>query len=117
MSFQPGQQVLIKNPGSLLGIVLRAGSTDKDLPDGECGYMVRITTGDYFYLPGDLEPAEEEDKTLAKYSAEWDAEMARFFEAGQRCLADNSDRVALDEFWESGRKLGLIATISNRIKL
>jgi hypothetical protein len=111
MSLKEGQQVLIKNPRSLVGTVLRERPGDRDLPEGERRYMVHIPGGDYFYLPSDLEPVEESSNTPVKYGAEWSAELARWVDAGQRWLADNNDRAAWDEFSESGSKLGFFVPI------
>lgn len=115
MSLKAGQQVIIKNPRSLVGTVVRERPGDRDLPEGERRYLVRIAE-ERFYLPSDLEPAEEENKNPTKFSAEWNAEMARFVEAGQRWVADNSDRAAFDAFSESGRKLGWIVPIPEQAK-
>ena len=112
MSLKKGQQVLIRNPRSLVGTVLKERLGDRDLPEAQRRYMIRIPEQDYFYLPSDLEPIEEASNTLEKYSPEWSAELARWLDAGQRLLANNQDSAALDEFSDSGSKLGFVIPIS-----
>jgi hypothetical protein len=113
MPFKEGQEVLIKNPRSLIGVIVRERPGDRDeLPESR-RYVVRIPEREMFFLPRDLEAIEEPTATLKQYSAEWNAELARWIDAGQRLMANNNDLAALQEFSESGSKIGYIVPISD----
>src|SRR5271157_5562641 len=108
MSFKEGQEVLIKNPRPLVGVIVRERPGDRDeLPENR-RYLVRIPESEMFYLPRDLEAFEEPTAKLKQYSPEWNAELARWIDAGQRLMANNNDLAALQEFSESGNKIGFI---------
>jgi hypothetical protein len=116
MPFKEGQEVLIKNPRSLVGVVVRERLGDKDeLPENR-RFLVRIQESERFYLPGDLEAVEEPTEKLEQYSPQWNAELARWLNAGQRLMANNDDPAALQEFSESGSNLGFVIPISDSFK-
>ena len=113
MSFKEGQEVLIKNPRPLVGVIVRERPGDKDeLPENR-RYLVRIQESEKFYLPRDLEALEEPSAKLKQYSHEWSAELERWVAAGQKLMANNNDRDAWQEFIESGSKIGFIVPISD----
>jgi hypothetical protein len=75
MPFKEGQEVLIKNPRSLVGVIVRARPGDRDeLPENR-RYLVRIQESERFYLPHDLEALEEPAAKLNQYSPEWNVEL------------------------------------------
>ena len=113
MPFKEGQEVLIKNPHSLVGVIVRERPGDRDEPPEKRHYIVRIPEGEYFYLPSDLEAIEERPEKLTRYSPEWNAELARWIDAGQRLMANNNDLAAFKGFSESGSKIGFIVPISD----
>jgi hypothetical protein len=116
MPFKEGQEVLIKNPRSLVGVIVRERPGDRDeLPENR-HYLVRIPDTEKFYLPLDLEVLEEPTAKLKQYSSEWNAELARWIDAGQRLMANNNDLAALQEFSESGSKIGFIVPILDSSK-
>jgi hypothetical protein len=116
MPFKEGQEVLIKNPRPLVGVIVRERPGDRDeLPENR-HYLVRIPESEKFYLPRDLEAVEEPSTKLKQYSPEWNVELARWIAAGQRLIANNHDLAALQEFSESGSKIGFIVPISDSSK-
>ena len=114
MPLEEGQQVLIKNPRALVGIVLKQRPGDKDLPEDQRRYIVRISEDERLYLPSDLEPVQQPNSVLVRYSPEWMAECERWIDAGRRWMANNNDRAAWDEFAESGSKLGFFIPIPQK---
>jgi hypothetical protein len=117
MPFKDGQEVLIKNPRPLVGIIVRERPGDRDeLPENR-HYIVRITDTEKLYLPRDLEPFEEPSSgQLKRYSPEWNAELTRWIEAGKRLVANNHDATALKDFSEAGSKIGFVVPISDGTK-
>lgn len=109
MKFQTGQQVLIKNPRPLSGIIVKARPGDTGLPEEQTHYLVEISER-CFYLSSDLE-AEAPNEKLETYSSEWTAQFNRMLKAAQRWLADANDRSAFDEMADAGRKIGWIVPI------
>lgn len=107
MPLKKGEQVLIKNPRALLGTVIERRPGDDGLPEEQAHYLIKISE-ERFYLSTDLEPAEQPSDKLERYSPEWTAEMNQFVESGQRWIANPNDMEALEQFSESGRKLGII---------
>lgn len=107
---------MVKNPRSLVGVIVRERPGDRDeLPENR-RYLVRIPESETFCLPRDLEALEEPTAKLRQYSPEWNAELARWLDAGQRLMANNNDLAALQEFSESGSKIGFIVPISDSSK-
>ncbi len=87
MPFKEGQEVLIKNPRSLVGVIVRERPGDRDeLPENR-RYLVRIAEIENYYLPRDLEALDEPTAKLKPYSSEWNAELARWIDAGQSLMA------------------------------
>jgi hypothetical protein len=110
LPLKEGQQVVIKNPGPLMGIVVRARSGDKGLPEEQKLYLVQIPPKRY--RRSALEPVQQSSETLGRGSREWLAEMRGLIESGQRWLANQNDSAARDQFVESGRKLGIFIPIN-----
>lgn len=103
MPFQKGQQVIIKNPGTLVGTVVEARPGDSNEPEERRHYSVHISDERY-YVSTDLEAMPPQRPQ--RFSKEWNEEMQRWLEAGLRWSANNADREAWDQFVESGNKLG-----------
>jgi hypothetical protein len=116
MPFKKGQEVLIKNPGPLVGVIVRERPGDRDEGPEKRRYLVRIPEVEKFYLPSTLEAIEEPTATLKQNSPEWNTELARCIDAGQRLIANNHDLDALQEFSESGRKIGFVVPIPDSSK-
>jgi hypothetical protein len=108
--FKKGQQVLIKNPGDLLGTIIKPRPGDHGLPEEETHYVVRISC-DRYCLSASLESAEEPNDTLKPYSAEWLAEFQRWTDSAKSLVADQNDGAAITQFIESGSKLGYVVNI------
>jgi hypothetical protein len=108
-----GQQVLIKNPRNLVGTVVQQRPGDRDLPEENRRYLVKIEDELYFHL-NDIEALAEPSKELVRYSPEWLAEFQRCLAAGQRFVANNKDMDALQEFSEAGTKVGLVKKLPKK---
>ena len=67
-------------------------------------------------MPSDLEAIEKPPEKLTPYGPEWNAELARWIDAGQRLMANNNDLAAFKEFSESGNKIGFIVPIFDSSK-
>jgi hypothetical protein len=108
MPFKKGQEVLIKNPGTLVGKVISQRSGDSGLPEEQTHYRVQIQPR--YYLSGDLEPVEEDSSSprLERGSGEWLEALGRFNEAGRQLLTDPQNNSLLANWGESGTKLGLL---------
>jgi len=113
MAIKDGTSVLIKTPRGLVGTVVKQRPGDQALPPEERCYIVRIEERVMIYRPQDIEPIEEPAETFEKYSPEWNAEMARWIDAGQRVMADNNDLASWREFVDAGSKLGFFVPISD----
>lgn len=106
MKLSEGQEVIIKNPRSLVGTVVRQRPGDAHLADDERLYEVKIDENRFYRLQ-DLEPIEE-DKSLRPYSSEWMTQLERWTEAGQRLVKNADDHVAQRNFIDAGHALGFI---------
>jgi len=119
MPFKEGQEVLIKNPHSIVGVIVRERPGDRDLPQEERRYIVHIPEQDrdLIYSPTDLEAIEQPQAQSPStkptpYSPAWTTQVEKFIVAGQRWMANNDDHDAMKEFVEAGRKLNFIVPIS-----
>lgn len=110
MPLKKGQEVLIKNPGILVGKVISQRSGDSGMPEEQTHYRVQIEPR--YCLSGDLEPVEAHSSPrLERYSREWIEELGRFNEAGRRFFTDPQNKNLLANWAESGTKLGLFIPI------
>lgn len=114
MPLKEGQQVLIKNPRPLVATVVRERPGDRNMPEEQRRYIVRISEDalqeQYIYPPSNLEPIREPE--IVRYSPEWTAEFQRWLDAAVKWSANHSDRDAWNQFSESGSKLGFYIPIS-----
>jgi hypothetical protein len=78
--------------------------------------IAKVPESEKFYLPRDLEALEEPTAKLKQFSSEWNTELARWIGAVQRLIANNNDLAALQEFTESGSKIGFVVPISDSSK-
>ena len=113
MKLREGQQVLIKNPRELVGTVIQQRPGDADLPEDERRYQVKIEET-RFYLPHDLEPLEEEDEELRRYSPKWMEQLQRLTEAGQQLVKNADDEPARRNFIDAGHALGIVVSKPSR---
>jgi hypothetical protein len=109
-----GQQVLIKNPRSLVGTVVHQRPGDRDLPEEARSYLVKIEEQQLYYRLDDFEVLPEPSKEFVKYSAEWTAQLQRFVDAGQRFMANNKDMAALQELSDAGTKIGFVKPLPKK---
>jgi hypothetical protein len=109
MAFKEGQEVFIKNPGELIGTVIKARPGDKDQPEDQTYYLVQLP--DRYYRSTSLEPVDEPSDKLKPYSTEWIEEVNHFVDSGKQLLQDQNDGEARAKFSEAGRKLGWIVPI------
>jgi hypothetical protein len=105
-ALKKGQKVLVPNPRAIEGTVVDQRPGDRDLPEEQRRYLVRIAENERYYHLEDLEEIPEPPP--AKYSPEWMAELQRFVNAGQRLIANNKDGDALAEFSDAGTKIGFV---------
>jgi hypothetical protein len=101
-----GQEVVIKS-AKLSGTVI--ASRD----DGAEGviYKVLIPESTMYFRRADLEAWPAPSAKPTRGSKEWLAELARFTELGKRCLADPHDADLIQQWAESGEKIGFIVPI------
>ena len=101
-----GQEVVIKS-AKLSGTVI-AGRDDGD--EGVI-YKVLIPESTLYFRRADLEPWPAPSAKPPRGSKEWLTELARFTELGKRCLANAQDADLIQQWAESGEKLGFIIPI------
>lgn len=106
MKLNEGQEVIIKNPRSLVGTVVRQRPGDANLPEDERLYEIKIDENRFYRLQ-DLEPIEE-DTSLRRYSPEWMTQLKRWTEASQELVHNGNDEVARQNFIDAGHALGFI---------
>jgi hypothetical protein len=109
LPLKKGQEVVIKNPGELIGTVVRARPGNKGLPEEQKVYRVQII--ERWYKRTALEPVQQPSDVLKPSSPEWLAELHRCLESGQRWIANQNDSAAWGQFVASGAKLGIIIPI------
>ena len=110
VKFKQGQEVIIKNPGVLVGTVVKVRSTENDLSEDQELYQVRIDE-QRIYRAANLAPAVEPSDKLKPYSKEWLEELNRWTDAAKRLVTDQNDDAALAEFSEAGSRRGWIVPI------
>jgi hypothetical protein len=106
-----GQEVFLKRPVSIYAQVIGPREGDFGLPAEQVSYAVQILPLKQYYLPDDLEPADQpqpKQARLESMSTEWVAELAHFNEIAGRWLANQSDTVLAKEVSESLVKLGFL---------
>jgi hypothetical protein len=113
-SLKEGQQVLIRNPRSLVGTVVHQRPGDRDLPEEKRSYLIKVEEQQRYYHLDDVEVLPEPSKELEKYSPEWMAEMQRMLSAGQRLLVNKNDRDAMAEFSDAGSKIGFVKPLPKK---
>jgi hypothetical protein len=105
-ALKEGQKVLVTNPRALEGTVVHQRLGDRDLPEDQRRYLVRISEEERYYRLGDLEEIPE--AAPAKYGPEWVAALEQCVDTAKRVQANNKDAAALDEFLDAGRRIGFV---------
>ena len=111
MPFKEGQEVLIKNPRPVVGVIVRERPGDRNESPENRRLLVRIKEDERFYLPADLEDLPLPSQELRRYSQEWNTQLQRWIDAGQKLMKNNHDPEALQDFSDAGSKIGFVRPI------
>jgi hypothetical protein len=101
-----GQEVVIKS-AKLSGTVV---SSSDDGAEGVI-YKVLIPERTMYFRHADLQPWPDPSAKPARGSKEWLTELARFTELGKCCLANPQDADLIQQWAESGEKIGFVVPI------